>query len=71
MAKRRYVRGDLVVLWDSDICEHCENCVQSLPEVFRPNERPWIDLEKGDPDKIREVVRSCPPQAIALEEDQI
>lgn len=36
MAKRTYTNGEINVLWDSDLCTHCEACFKGLPQVFNP-----------------------------------
>lgn len=66
MAQREYKLDDLIVRWDSDLCEHCHKCADSLPEVFDPQRRPWVKLELGTPDAIRRVVNECPSGAISM-----
>ncbi len=67
MAKREYRNGeDLTVLWDSDLCIHCHKCADALPDVFRPAERPWVNLAAGRTEDIKRVVNECPSGAISL-----
>jgi uncharacterized Fe-S cluster protein YjdI len=33
-------------------CIHVARCVAGSPEVFRPNERPWIQPSNADADSI-------------------
>ena len=61
---RVYTQGQLTVEWYPERCVHCENCVQSLPEVFNIEARPWIDVTKADADKIVAVCNACPSKAI-------
>lgn len=63
---RVYSSGDLRVEWRPELCTHCENCHASLPEVFAPSRRPWVDLLKGNPEEIRRVVSECPSGALRL-----
>lgn len=66
MAKREYTKGSLVVLWDSDLCTHCEACWRGLPSVFNPESRPWVNLEEAStPDIIDQVVK-CPSGALKI-----
>lgn len=69
MAKREYMKSDasLTIYWNSDLCSHCENCWRSLPAVFDPKRRPWVDANAADSDEIARVVNECPSGAISLE----
>lgn len=69
MAKREYKTADesLTVYWNSDLCHHCGNCFIKLPDVFQPDQRPWIKIDAAPSEKIRDVVKQCPSGAIALE----
>jgi uncharacterized Fe-S cluster protein YjdI len=74
MAKRRYEKEatedqpKVVVLWDSDKCEHCGLCHTNLPSVFNPSARPWVNLDGAPALTIIQQVSECPTQAIAIEE---
>lgn len=70
MAKRQYTTQDgLTVYWNSDLCTHCENCWRSLPSVFDPNRRPWVDANGASSEEIMKAVDACPSGAIALEQN--
>lgn len=66
--KRIYEHGDLKVAWDPTICQHSGICARGMIAVFDPRRHPWIMLENGDADAIREQVRQCPSGAISLVE---
>jgi len=68
MAKREYTNAGLAILWDSDLCTHCENCIESLPEVFDTTRRPWVDLTKAPVKEIIETVKNCPSGALLVKE---
>jgi len=63
---RVYKDGDLVVYWKPARCVHCHACADSLPLVFDEHRRPWVKLQNGDPERIKQVVNDCPSQAISL-----
>lgn len=65
-ATRTYKLNNLIVEWWAEECIHCRKCAISLPEVFNPDRRPWIDLSKADEKDIIEVLSSCPSKAIRL-----
>lgn len=66
MAKREYKTDGLLVLWDSDLCTHCEACWRELPSVFDPKARPWVKIDGASPDEIRRQVAKCPSGALSL-----
>jgi ferredoxin len=62
------------VVVDMDVCESNAVCMGLAPEVFEVgdddqlrvlNERPGEELRS----KVEQAVRSCPKQAISIEED--
>lgn len=63
---RRYELNGLIVEWRKELCCHCRNCVNGLPEVFNDKARPWIDLNQSTPEKIEQQVLQCPTSAISI-----
>jgi uncharacterized Fe-S cluster protein YjdI len=51
-ATRAYENGGIRVIWRPDLCAHSGVCVRGFAEVFRPRERPWIDLGGASGDWI-------------------
>lgn len=66
MAKRSYSNGEIHVLWDSDLCTHCEACRRGLPAVFNLAARPWINLAAASSAEIVEQVEKCPSGALTI-----
>ena len=62
-----YDGEDITVTWDEKRCIHAQECVDGLPEVFDPDERPWIDPKEGDADDVAEVITRCPTGALQFE----
>lgn len=62
---KEYSNSEVTVIWKPDLCIHSENCVNALPEVFRPDERPWIRVEEAGSEKIIEAVNKCPSGALS------
>lgn len=57
--------------WEPELCSHSANCIHALREVFRPKQRPWIQLD-AEPgadgaDRIAEAVLECPTGALHYE----
>lgn len=67
---RTYTKGELSVLWQPDLCTHCEDCYFAMPEVFNPNRRPWVDLSRATDDAIVKQVGECPSGALSIVEPQ-
>lgn len=63
---RAYPKEDITVEWYPELCIHCQECVNGLPEVFNLEARPWVNVEAATKDKIVEQVNKCPPQALRI-----
>lgn len=66
---KKYTKGDIKVVWKPDLCIHSAKCVGSLPEVFKPSESPWIQLEHGEADRIVKTVLNCPSGALSIQDE--
>lgn len=64
--KKEYNNKDITVIWQPDLCIHSAKCFHSLPEVFKPRERPWVQMEGADSKRIEDAVRACPSGALSL-----
>jgi len=62
---KQYTNGEVTVVWKSGLCTHSANCVRGLPEVFKPRESPWINLEHATSASIIEQVKKCPSGALS------
>lgn len=63
---KEYSNGELTVLWDASKCIHSANCVKNLPEVFKPKEKPWVQMENSTSENIISTVNKCPSGALSL-----
>ncbi len=61
---KEYSNGEITVLWQPDVCHHSKICTHGLPEVFKPKEKPWIQVENADTEEIAEQVAACPSGAL-------
>jgi ferredoxin len=62
------------VIVDRDLCESNGVCEGILPEVFQINNDDELDILQEHPDeslraKVQDAVRSCPKQALSIQED--
>lgn len=65
--QRSYRTDKIVVYWNPSVCINSHNCVNGLPQVFRPKERPWIQVDAADADEVAQVVARCPSGALHFE----
>ena len=66
-AARAYENGEIRVLWRPELCAHSGVCFRGLPAVFRPRERPWVDIRGATSDRIAAPVDECPSGALSWE----
>ena len=45
MNTKEYTNGEITIVWKPDLCTHSCICVNTLPKVYKPSERPWIQKE--------------------------
>ena len=57
----------ITVTWSRRRCIHVAACVMNLPDVFKPGDRPWIDMASASTDTIARVVARCPTGALHFE----
>jgi uncharacterized Fe-S cluster protein YjdI len=65
----RYGNGEIVVVWQPDLCSHCTLCFHGLPAVFDPRERPWVRVSAAPTEAIVRQVEACPSGALSWERD--
>ena len=61
---REYTNGDVTVVWEAGLCIHSAKCVAGSPKVFKPKERPWIQLDDTESESLIETVKTCPSGAL-------
>ena len=63
--KKEYTNGDLTVVWKPRLCIHSEICVKTLPNVYKPKEKPWIQAENATVDELIAQIDKCPSAALS------
>ncbi|MBL7733550.1 MAG: (4Fe-4S)-binding protein [Chitinophagaceae bacterium] len=61
----KYTNGEVTVVWKPDVCIHSTLCWKGLGEVFKPREKPWVQMDGSTSEKIIEQVRKCPSGALS------
>jgi uncharacterized Fe-S cluster protein YjdI len=68
--KKEFNNGVLTIYWKKHKCKHSEDCVKSLPQVFNPEEKPWIKMNNAPLFEVIQQVRKCPSGALSLKADE-
>lgn len=68
--KKEYTNGEVTIVWEQEKCIHSAVCVKGLGEVFKPREKPWIQMGAVSSEDIAEQVRKCPSGALSLKKDE-
>jgi len=50
--ERVYSNDRIAVLWEPKLCIHAGYCFRGAPEVFQPENRPWVNVDGAIPEKI-------------------
>ncbi len=64
---KEYTNGEITVVWKPGMCIHSEKCFHGLPNVFNPNNRPWINAKGSDTDTIKAQIDQCPSGALSYQ----
>lgn len=60
-----YQKGELTVHWEPAKCIHSEKCWRGLPDVFKPKDKPWVQVENATAQTIMDQVDQCPSGALS------
>ena len=67
MAKvKEYSNGEVTVVWEAEKCIHSAICVNGLPDVFKPKEKPWIKIDAAATEDLVNTVKKCPSGALSF-----
>lgn len=62
----RYTGQDVTVLWKPHLCIHSRKCWHGMPEVFKPDQRPWVLPDAVDAARVIAQVAQCPSGALSI-----
>ena len=62
--KIEYTNGELTIIWQPELCQHAGICVKTLPDVYKPKERPWIQIENATTAELIAQIKQCPSGAL-------
>lgn len=64
---KTYSNGELTIVWKPSLCCHAGKCARNLPSVFKPKEKPWVQLENASSEDILTTVSLCPSGALSIQ----
>lgn len=62
---KEYSNGELTVVWKPKLCIHAGECVKALPNVYNPDEKPWIKAENASTTELKDQIAKCPSGALS------
>ncbi len=63
--RKEYSNGEITVVWKPGKCIHAGICVKSLPDVYDPNGKPWIQPENASAEALIKQIDQCPSAALS------
>ncbi|MBT8274391.1 MAG: (4Fe-4S)-binding protein, partial [Bacteroidia bacterium] len=61
---KEYSNSEMTIIWKPKTCIHSAECVKRLPEVYKPNEKPWIQMENAGTEALKTQIDACPSGAL-------
>lgn len=62
---KEYSNGELTVVWKPKACIHSKECIHALPNVYKPEEKPWITPENATTQELKDQIAKCPSGALS------
>ena len=61
---KEYTKDDFKIIWKPKKCIHAAECVKRLPDVYKPNDKPWIVPENASIEALKQQIDACPSGAL-------
>lgn len=65
METKDYHKDELTITWNPSKCTHAAVCVKTLPNVYKPKEKPWINTDNASTQELMEQIKNCPSGALS------
>ena len=62
---KEYSNGEITIKWQPELCKHAGVCVRTLPNVYNPKGSPWITIENGTTEELKDQIGHCPSGALS------
>ena len=63
---KEYTNNEVTVVWEAEKCIHSAMCVKNLPNVFLPNDKPWIKIDAASTKDLVSTIKKCPSGALSF-----
>lgn len=63
---KHYSTDKITVVWQPAKCSHSKICFHGLPNVFNPENRPWVSLVESTDEEIVGQINKCPSGALSI-----
>ncbi|MFH6983644.1 GNAT family N-acetyltransferase [Marinoscillum luteum] len=70
MITKEYSNGEVTILWKPEKCIHSGICVKTLPSVYHPKEKPWINPNNASSQELINQVAKCPSGALSIKKSE-
>ena len=65
----KYTGDGFHVTFDKNVCQHAAVCVKTLPNVFNPKEKPWVNTSGASKEEIADMIKNCPSGALQFHDE--
>ena len=62
---KEFSKGNFTIVWDNNKCIHSGVCVKTLPSVYDPKARPWVQPENASVADLKAQIDKCPSGALS------
>lgn len=66
----KYSGVGFTVTYDKEICVHAGVCANTLPQVFNPKNKPWVNTAGASKEEISSMIKNCPSAALQFHDDE-
>lgn len=64
MTMKEYSNGEITIIWNPEKCTHAGICAKTLPNVYKPKEKPWVTIENATTQELINQINQCPSGAL-------
>lgn len=63
-----YEGAEVTVTYNPRLCSHAAECGRIANHIFNPEQKPWVQPDKGTLAEVTSVITACPSGALALKD---
>lgn len=67
---KTYSNTDITIKWQPKKCMHAAVCVKMLPKVYKPDQKPWINVENATTEALKNQIDNCPSGALSYAKNE-